>query len=738
MLMIRNNSYWIYRFNRLLSSYLSKNGENLFSSSVTLNSTMKKLFDSKQYKEALNLFDQNFEICNDSTIDMAIKACTVSKDYSRGTRIQQRLSSKSLNNSYIQATLLRFYLEFKDIDNAMHLFSSITNKSNYIYTIMFKGLITNNMAEKVFDLLHEMKIEPNQFTFTVVFNACAAVANDRARKIGKKVLAEIPENYRNNTILLTSAVNMLMKFGDVESAERIFRSIKTKNIITYGAMMKGYIGNEMFEKALDLFEQIDIQLDGVTYTIVFNACAKLCNSRAIKIGRTLLADMPEKNRNDNVIINSAIDMLMKFGDIKNAERIFRSVKAKCASTYGVLMKGYNLNGESWKCFKIFEEMNQKGIIPDEITWNILIGACSNSGMLHHCQYIMDRIPLNIQNNIQIQNSLIDMWGKCGSVEKAKNIFNLVVDRDTITYTAMINAFGLNGMGTRAVELYREMPNNLRNHFSHICVLNACSHAGLLHEARTIFNEISLKTELIVTTMVDCLSRLFMFNGAQMLIDDYEKINTPSIAMYMSLLSGARNNRNSNLSEKIYERMKSLFPNEKESLASGVVLLANIYSSLGEHEEAKNFRSSQIKELGVKVKVGLSWTEIKGQIVQFKAHDHSHPQSAEIYAKIDRLKSKAIENGFIFDSSWITRSLNENETIESVLCGHSELLVIALNLIQEPVPKFIQVVKNLRVCGHCHQFTKVIAKIEQCDIVVRDANRIHHFYPNGQCSCQDHF
>ncbi|CAF4067191.1 unnamed protein product [Rotaria magnacalcarata] len=490
--MIRNNSYWIYRFNRLLSSYLSKNGENLFSSSVTLNSTMKKLFDSKQYKEALNLFDQNFEICNDSTIDMAIKACTVSKDYSRGTRIQQRLSSKSLNNSYIQATLLRFYLEFKDIDNAMHLFSSITNKSNYIYTIMFKGLITNNMAEKVFDLLHEMKIEPNQFTFTVVFNACAAVANDRARKIGKKVLAEIPENYRNNTILLTSAVNMLMKFGDVESAERIFRSIKTKNIITYGAMMKGYIGNEMFdkyrnytfiltsavnmlmkfgdvesaerifrssktkniitygammkgyignemfEKALDLFEQIDIQLDGVTYTIVFNACAKLCNSRAIKIGRTLLADMPEKNRNDNVIINSAIDMLMKFGDIKNAERIFRSVKAKCASTYGVLMKGYNLNGESWKCFKIFEEMNQKGIIPDEITWNILIGACSNSGMLHHCQYIMDRIPLNIQNNIQIQNSLIDMWGKCGSVEKAKNIFNLVVDRDTITYTAMSN------------------------------------------------------------------------------------------------------------------------------------------------------------------------------------------------------------------------------------------------------------------------------------------------------------
>ncbi|CAF5174162.1 unnamed protein product [Rotaria magnacalcarata] len=324
---------------------------------------------------------------------------------------------------------------------------------------------------------------------------------------------------------------MLMKFGDVESAERIFRSMKTKNIITYGAMVKGYVGNEMFEKALDLFEEIDIELGDVTYTIVFNACAKLCNDRAMKIGKRLLAKMPENYRNDNITSTSAIDMLMKFGDVESAERMFRSIKAKGTTIYGALMNGYNLNGESWKCFKIFEEMKEKDIIPDEIEWNILIGACSKSGMLHHCQYIVNQIPLNIQNKIRTQNALIDMWSKCGSIENAKNVFNLVVDRDAITYNAMINAFALNGMGSQAVELYREMPNNLRDHVSQICVLNACSHAGLLHEARTIFNEISLKTESIITTMVDCLSRLFMFDEAQKLIEDYEKTNTPNIVMY---------------------------------------------------------------------------------------------------------------------------------------------------------------------------------------------------------------
>ncbi|CAF4564164.1 unnamed protein product, partial [Rotaria magnacalcarata] len=133
--------------------------------------------------------------------------------------------------------------------------------------------------------------------------------------------------------------------------------------------------------------------------------------------------MPENYRNDNIISTSAIDMLMKFGDVKRAEQTFRSIKAKDAATYGALMNGYNLNNEPWKCFKILEEMNQKDITPDDSTWKILIGACSKSGMLHHCQHIMDQIPLNIQNNIQIQNSLIDMWGKCGLIEKAKNIFD---------------------------------------------------------------------------------------------------------------------------------------------------------------------------------------------------------------------------------------------------------------------------------------------------------------------------
>ncbi|CAF2167557.1 unnamed protein product, partial [Rotaria magnacalcarata] len=122
------------------------------------------------------------------------------------------------------------------------------------------------------------------------------------------------------------------------------------------------ITNNVAEKVLDLFDEMKIERNQFTLSTLFNACAVLNNNRAMKIGKKLLAKMPENYRNDNIISTSAIDMLMKFGDVESAERMFRSIKAKGANIYGALMNGYNLNGESWKCFKIFEEMKEKDII----------------------------------------------------------------------------------------------------------------------------------------------------------------------------------------------------------------------------------------------------------------------------------------------------------------------------------------------------------------------------------------
>ena len=70
--------------------------------------------------------------------------------------------------------------------------------------------------------------------------------------------------------------------------------------------------------------------------------------------------------------------------------------------------------------------------------------------------------------------------------------------------SIVNGYGLNGMGSAAVELFHQMPEVLHDERTYVCVLNACSHSGLVASARLIFDRIENKTERIVTTMVSTL------------------------------------------------------------------------------------------------------------------------------------------------------------------------------------------------------------------------------------------
>ncbi|CAF1671814.1 unnamed protein product [Rotaria magnacalcarata] len=708
---------------------------------IAYGAMIKGYVDNEMFEKALDLFEHMNCDLDHAMYTMAFSACAKlgnDRAIKIGNKLFDELPDNCKSSTTTLNSALHMLMKFGNIQNAERVFKLIPKKSVITYGAMMKGYVDNEMFEKALDLFEEMSLVKNDALYTTAFNVCAKLGNDRAMKIGNKLLDELPDNSKSDTTILTSAIHMLMKFGNTHNAERVFELIQKKDVITYGAMLKGYVDNEMFEKALDLFEQMNLETNDAICTIMFNVCAKLGNDRAIKIGNKLLDELSENHKSSTANLTSAMHMLMKFGDIQNAERVFKIIEKKDLITYGALMNGYNMNDQSDKCFKVFEEMKHHNIVPDESTWTILIGTYSQIAMIRQCEYLVNQIPPHILNKQQIQNALIDMWGKCGAVERAKQIFNTVSEPDTVTYGSMINALGLNGMGCEALNIYKQMPHNLRTEIAEISVLNACSHSGLLREAQAIFNEISVKTEKITGAMIDCYSRMFLFDEAEKLIDDYEKTKLPSFTMYMSLLSGARNNRDTILSEKIFNRMLSLFPDEKDNLMSGVILVSNTYSSLGEDEQAHDFRSHHQKKLGTRVKVGLSWTEVNGEVTGFSAYDRFHPSSLKIQTELSRIAKELIENGHQFNSSCITRRLNEGETVESVLMGHSEKIAIAFNFIQEPIPEFIQIRKNLRVCFDCHAATKLIAKIRQRDIIIRDANRIHHFQRSGQCSCQDHF
>ncbi|CAF2132356.1 unnamed protein product [Rotaria magnacalcarata] len=671
-------------------------------------------------KQAIELFNK-IPDPNDVHMIMLLNACAQLKTKQAldiVKNISKRIPKSFFSNPHILTSLLDALMKCGDVAHAESLFSSAKEKVLSSYGAMMKGYLDNNLSQKAIDLFYKIE-NPDDIHMIILLNACAQLKTKEALDLVKKISNRIPKSFFLNPRLLTSLLDALMKCGDVAHAESLFSSSAGKVLPMYGAMMKGYVDNNLSQKAIDLFNEIE-NSDDVNISILFNACAQLKTKEALDLVKKISKQSPKSYFSNPHVLTSLLDALMKCGDVAHAELLFSSSVEKVLSSYGAMMKVYVENNLPEKAIELFNEiknpedvnkilfnqMKLDGIQSSIPIYLCAIKAVSHMGDYSTAQSIVKQIPDSLLVENQIQSSLIDLWGKVGYVDEAKLIFDRIRQPNIIECTAMINSYGLNGMGMQAIELFHQIPRECLHEATYVCALNACSHSGLVGQARLIFQNIEMKTMRIYSTMIDCLSRASFFEEAQELIDEYERNHSPE-------------------------------PTIKNPLISAAVLLANTYASSGEIDKASDLKLEMHKS-GIKKKVGLTWITTDGQLYTFKAHDRSHPRSNEIDTEGEKISNEIIKYGHIYDSSWITRGMNADETIESVLCGHSERLAIAWGFVANPNASKLQMVKNLRICGDCHRSTKLIAAIRQCEIIVRDANRIHHFYKNGHCSCNDYF
>jgi hypothetical protein len=162
-----------------------------------------------------------------------------------------------------------------------------------------------------------------------------------------------------------------------------------------------------------------------------------------------------------------------------------------------------------------------------------------------------------------------------------------------------------------------------------------------------------------------------------------------------------------------------------------VLLSNVYTEAGNLDGILRVRMLMRKRK-LKKDPGCSYVEFKGRVHLFFAGDRNHPQTNEIYKKLNELEN------LVKDLDGCKK--NDHERREEYLNSmgvHSEKLAVAFALLNTRKETEIIIIKNLRICGDCHLFIKLVSKIVDCQFVVRDATRFHHF-KNGFCSCKEYW
>jgi pentatricopeptide repeat protein len=330
-----------------------------------------------------------------------------------------------------------------------------------------------------------------------------------------------------------------------------------------------------------------------------------------------------------------------------------------------------------------------------------------------------------------------MYAKGGELERAKDIFSTMLGTrkskmTVIDWTAMISAYAQFGHGKMALELFEIMVSAgvKPNHQSIACVLNGCSHAGLVAEAVHLFN--SMKTrfdidpdEMHYNSLVDTLSRAGILYEAENII---ESMKTQNATAWRAFLGGCRKYMDIPRAEKAARVIAALDPSD----ASPYVILSTIYKITGDKEKRAKIQDL-MRKVGAKKVPGVSRVEVNGTIHSFVSEDDSHEDIKEIYHELSVLNREMMEAGYIPDTSLVTRELETEEEKLTAISLHSEKIALAFALKQTPPYTIIRLVNNLRICGDCHNATMFISKIKQRKIIVRDANRFHVF-ENGTCSC----
>ncbi|MBA0816025.1 hypothetical protein Gohar_000733 [Gossypium harknessii] len=204
---------------------------------------------------------------------------------------------------------------------------------------------------------------------------------------------------------------------------------------------------------------------------------------------------------------------------------------------------------------------------------------------------------------------------------------------------------------------------------------------------------------------------------------------PDAIGWSTLLSSCRLHGNLEVGKWAAASLQELEPNNP----AGYILLSSIYAAKGKWDYVSELRRG-MRDKGVRKEPGCSWIKYKGKVHIFSADDQTSPFSDQIYAELDKLNHKMIEEGYVPDMSTVLHDVEESEK-KKMLNYHSERLAIAFGLIFIPPGLPIRIVKNLRVCGDCHNATKYISKITHREILVRDAVRFHLF-KDGTCSCGD--
>ncbi|KAL1292963.1 hypothetical protein HN51_053530 [Arachis hypogaea] len=482
------------------------------------------------------------------------------------------------------ASLILQYATFGNLTASLLLFqrTSLHSRSAFLWNTLIRA----NSIARVFDGFHTYNrmvragVKPDDHTFPFVLKCCSDF--ERVEK-GKEVHGVVFKLGFDRDVFVGNT--LLMFYGNCgffADAMKVFDEMPERDKVSWNTVIGLCSLNGFYYKALWFLREMVAEASGfkpdlVTVVSVLPICAetedevmaRLVHCYALKVG---LVGCHVK------IGNALVDAYGKCGNEKASKRVFDEMDDRNVVSWNAVMTSFSFRGLYKDAFHVFRLMIEAGMLPNSVTVSSMLPVLTELGLLRLGREVHGLcLRFGIESDIFIANSLIDMYAKSGYSGVASAVFNKMIDRNTVSWNAMVANFAQNRLEFAAIELVRRMqangetPNTVTftnvlpacgrlrflhvgkeihakiirmGWFSDLFVSNALtdmySKCGHLHLARNVFN-ISIKDEVSYNMLImgysqtsDCLESLNLFS--EMILSGM----VPDIVSFMGAISACAN------------------------------------------------------------------------------------------------------------------------------------------------------------------------------------------------------
>lgn len=288
-------------------------------------------------------------------------------------------------------------------------------------------------------------------------------------------------------------VEMYGKCGALDDARLVFDNLNVRSVFSWNNIIAAYIHHEHGREALQLFQQMQeksVKPNSYTFSIVLGACT---SQETLADGVLVHVSVIYNGLDSDVVVGTALlNMYCKCGSPSIAQRIFDRIRQQNVVSWTAMIAACVQQGLDKDALEVFRCMLSTEVKPDEFCFSTILGACSNPTILEEAKLIHARIvDCGFEANVVVATALVNMYGKCGSLEDAEGVFARMHERNVIVWTAMITACVQLGQSEKALQLFAQMDQEglKANEVTFISVLGACASLAHLPNGMLIYKSI---------------------------------------------------------------------------------------------------------------------------------------------------------------------------------------------------------------------------------------------------------